>query len=154
MSYSKQEWTNNVSAIDEDKMNHIENGIYNNSVEIDKLQSTSWTTATLDSAFDVYGQGLDPAKYRKTGKTVEIKGVVTPTTDIPAGNTVKTIFTLPTGYRPSSTIYGICQGSGMNKWTITVYSNGNVGIQRYGTNEYTAAAAGVWLPFYISFLVD
>lgn len=39
MSYTKQTWTNNVSSIDEDKMNHIEDGIYNNSVDIANLST-------------------------------------------------------------------------------------------------------------------
>lgn len=39
MSYSKQTWTNNVSSIDENKMNHIENGIYNNSTEIEEIKN-------------------------------------------------------------------------------------------------------------------
>ena len=29
MSYNKHTWVNNVDAVDEDKMNHIENGIAN-----------------------------------------------------------------------------------------------------------------------------
>lgn len=36
MSYSKQTWINNVSSINETKMNHIEEGIYNNSILVEK----------------------------------------------------------------------------------------------------------------------
>ena len=37
MSYEKQTWTNNVSSIDETKMNHIEDGIYDNSIDLEAL---------------------------------------------------------------------------------------------------------------------
>ncbi len=37
MSYEKQEWTNNISTVDETKMNHIEDGIYDNSIDIEAL---------------------------------------------------------------------------------------------------------------------
>ena len=37
MSYEKQTWTNNVSTVDETKMNHIEGGIYGNSVDIKSM---------------------------------------------------------------------------------------------------------------------
>ena len=39
MSYSKQTWTNNVSIVDENRMNHIEDGIYQNSTDIELLQN-------------------------------------------------------------------------------------------------------------------
>ena len=45
MSYSKQTWTNNVSSIDEDKMNHIEDGIEENSIEIEGLKVRNIITA-------------------------------------------------------------------------------------------------------------
>ena len=122
--------------------------------QIDNLRAKDWQTATLNSAFTLYGQGASPVKYRKIGDLVEIRGVIAPTSAIAAGNTVVTIFTLPTGYRPSDTIYEICQGSGVNKWTITVYSNGNVGFQRYGTSNYVETPTSAWLPFHVMFSVD
>lgn len=38
MSYEKQTWTNNVSVANESRMNHIENGIYQNSLDIETAQ--------------------------------------------------------------------------------------------------------------------
>ena len=40
MSYSKQEWVNNVSYIDKDKLDHIEDGIYQNSIDIESIEET------------------------------------------------------------------------------------------------------------------
>lgn len=39
MSYTKQTWTNNVSVANESRMNHIENGIYQNSLDIETAQT-------------------------------------------------------------------------------------------------------------------
>lgn len=38
MSYEKQTWTNNISTVDEQKMNHIEDGIEQNSNEIERVE--------------------------------------------------------------------------------------------------------------------
>lgn len=39
MAYEKQTWANNVTPLDADHMNHIENGIAESSTEIEKLKS-------------------------------------------------------------------------------------------------------------------
>ena len=57
MSYAKQTWTNNVSVANESRMNHIENGIYGNSVQIEMLQEeTSQINSGLSNilGFDAY----------------------------------------------------------------------------------------------------
>lgn len=46
MSYSKQTWTNNVSIANESRMNHIEDGIYQNSINIESAQSDIQTLQT------------------------------------------------------------------------------------------------------------
>lgn len=46
MSYAKQTWTNNVSVANESRMNHIENGIYQNSLDIENAQADIETAQT------------------------------------------------------------------------------------------------------------
>lgn len=46
MSYEKQTWTNNVSVANENRMNHIENGIYQNSLDIENAQTDIETAQT------------------------------------------------------------------------------------------------------------
>jgi hypothetical protein len=41
MSYSKQEWINNISVANEERMNHIEEGIYQNDQSISRILSNS-----------------------------------------------------------------------------------------------------------------
>lgn len=57
MSYEKQGWTNNISSIDENRMNHIENGIYENSVNIENLENNT-----------------ENSIYYKSGNTITLSG--------------------------------------------------------------------------------
>lgn len=115
-----------------------------------------WIKPTIGSDFAVYasdGVSSTPA-CRKDGRTVEVRGIVKPTVDIPGGTDMHTIFTLPVGYRPSSPIYVVCQGSGNCTWLLRVNTSGTVDFSRYRNGETTmTASAGAWLPFQVTFLV-
>lgn len=115
-------------------------------------QDSGWQTATLTSDFELYSSTY-ANKYRKIGKTVYVQGGVKPTAQISA-NLETTIFTLPSGYRPSNQVSTMCQGSGMNKWCLTVNTNGKVTVQRYGTTSNIAIPTNAWLSFSISFAID
>lgn len=113
-----------------------------------------WIYPTLESAFAMYGtsEADNKVRYRKDGRMVEVRGIVQPTADIPGSTTVHKIFTLPSGYRPTSPIYLVCQGSGNCSWLLRITSGGEVGFSRYrnGAETYTASA-GAWLPFQVTF---
>ncbi len=76
MVYEKQEWINNETAADENKMNHIEDGIFNNSVDITDLKNRNVITAGLSASITISTTGentiaLDSIKTRLgTGFTV------------------------------------------------------------------------------------
>ena len=113
-----------------------------------------WIYPTLNSNFAMYGtdETANKTRYRKDGRLVEVRGIVQPTVDIAGSTTIYPIFTLPTGYRPSSPIYVVCQGSGNCTWLLRVNTNGEVGFSRYRNGETTAtASAGAWLPFQVTF---
>ena len=57
MSYEKHMWVNNVDSVDEDKMNHIENGIFNNSIDIINLKNRNAITAGLDGNITISTTG-------------------------------------------------------------------------------------------------
>lgn len=118
----------------------------------DLPQDSGWKEATLTSDFVAYNSTF-VNQYRKIGKIVFVEGGVKPTAQITA-NSETTIFTLPSGYRPSKQIIIICQGSGMNRWCLTVNTNGNVTIQRYGTTSNIAIPTNAWLPFSVTFAID
>ena len=120
-----------------------------------------WIYPTLGSDFAMYGtdESANKTRYRRDGRLVEVRGIVKPAVDLPKdgdGNTaIYPIFTLPVGYRPSSPIYAICQGSGNCTWLLRVNNNGEVGFSRYRNGDTSlTASAGAWLPFQVTFLAN
>lgn len=116
-----------------------------------------WVYPTLSSYFTMYGTSTsdNQTRCRKEGRIVEVRGIVTPTSDIAGSTTIYAICTLPEGYRPNSPIYAICQGSNNCTWLLRVATNGEVGFSRYRNGDATAtAAAGAWLPFQITFVAN
>lgn len=115
---------------------------------------TGWTNLTLGSEFQQYGTG-NAVRYRKIGDIVEVRGIVTPTADIAGGTDMHTIATLPSGARPVESLYTICQGSSNCTWLFRVNNTGTLDFSRYRNGNTTAtAAAGTWLPFQMTFMVD
>lgn len=113
-----------------------------------------WIFPTLSSNFAMYGtsESDNKPRCRKDGRLVEVRGIVTPAADIEGSNTIYPIITLPEGYRPSSPVYLLCQGSNNHTWLLRIATNGEVGFSRYrngGTT--TTATAGTWLPFQATF---
>lgn len=118
-------------------------------------QDSGWIIATLTSSFKPYNNNNSNTPiYRKVGKTVEIKGIVSPSATISAGDTAN-IFVLPEGYRPlNRAVTKICQGTSRNVWLLSIGTNGAVEFARYGTTNYADASTSVWLPFQATFLID
>lgn len=109
-------------------------------------QNGEWIYPELLSPFETYPVDNAEVRYRKIGNIVFIHGVVQNTEEIEKGK-VTPMFTIPSGYRPSGTnIQILSQGSGMNKWLLSVSINGNVSVQRYGTTEDINIPEGTWLP--------
>lgn len=113
--------------------------------------SGSWTLPALNDGFEVYSEGTSEVRYRKIGDVVYIRGAVKPSVDIESDK-VTTIFNLPSGYRPSKlNVNGIMQGTGMNKWCLSITTGGAVNVQRYGTTTNDTIPAGSWLNLDISY---
>ena len=68
----------------------------------DLTDNVAWTEVLggvgFQNSWVNYGGGASTAGYRKVGKTVYLKGLVK------TGNNATTIFTLPSGYRPTNTV--------------------------------------------------
>ena len=92
---------------------------------------------TLNSGYQSYGDDY-PNKVWRFGNVVFMQGAVKPTTDKSASTSPVVFATIPPGFRPSSTFYQVCQGSGMNRWTLCVGSDGEVCWSRYGSNTSSA----------------
>lgn len=108
----------------------------------DKIDSLSYTSPFAD-------YGSTPTEISKSGSMVDLSGAATcSTAGHITGNTERTMFTLDNKYRPSNDARTfVCQGSGTEKWILTVRSNGNVAASRYTGSQ----SAGVWLPFSVSY---
>lgn len=116
---------------------------------------SGWQKVTLTSDFKPYNNtASNTPQYRRVGKVVQVEGVVSPTSTIDGGTTQHTIFTLPSYYRPSSLISTLCQGSGYNKWLLTIDTTGKVTFSRYSSNAWVDASTTVWLTFSVTYLVD
>ena len=116
------------------------------------IHDSGWLYPTLEE-FSNY-KDSQSVKYRRVGKVVTIQGIVKSNATILAGGSGN-IFTLPDGYKPSSTIYKLCQGGYSNHWLLTVSSNGSVTLNRYSKGgTYVDLSTDAWLPFYCTFMVD
>lgn len=114
-----------------------------------------WKTATLSSGFtNYYSSGSEAPIYRRVGNVVEIRGTVKPVDEIASSTDYTTIFTLPEGYRPHTSVFTLCQGTANCVWLLRVATSGAVGFTRYRDGDsLTAAANTVWLPFQCIFTV-
>lgn len=114
---------------------------------------TSWKTITLNNLFTYYDNNSNTPKYKKIGNIVMLAGIITPTQTLDS-STERLIGNLPEGYRPVHEVRVICQGSGMNRWLLSIFANGNIMFQRYGTTAMSNVSAGNWLPFNTTFFTE
>ena len=122
----------------------------------DKLNDdTGWIDLEFSSDFENYnGTASNNPKYRRIGNIVMLQGVATPVEKTPADSSSLELFTIPEEARPSKEFYQLCQGTGNNKWLLTITRNGAVTFSRYGTTDWASANPGNWLPFNIVYFID
>ena len=123
--------------------------------QVSFYRDTPWTNLALDSAWAYYNNDVsNTPKYRVKGDVVEIRGQISPTTAHATSNTRETIATLPSGVRPSSDIYVICQGSGKATWLFSVQKTGEITLSRYGVSSNDTVPLNAWLPFQVTYILD
>ena len=118
------------------------------------LVDTGWIDATLSGLFKEYTTGSSGPEYRREGKRVYIRGVVSPKQNITGNTDSNTIFVPPEGFRPSKTEYCECQGSAKGTWFLDITTGGEVRMSRYGAGSFQTAEVDCWLPFSYNFPVD
>lgn len=130
---------------------------------ISDLQDSVSQNVNFVSPFVLYGAGNTSGgtfEVKRVGKVVTVRGVASVKSNITLGTAQQTMGVVPAGFRPSLMVYAVMNGSGANRWLLSVEPGGNVTAARYGITEYTemsaqtSSAAGVWLPFTITYLVD
>ena len=108
---------------------------------------------SISSGFEVYSSGNDP-RYRVNGNLVTVTGIVKPTATV-TSNTVGVEFAsgIAEEFRPKVHQQFICQGSGINRWVMSVNTDGKLYVSRYGTNAYVDIPAGAWLVFTVTYSI-
>lgn len=126
-----------------------------NEVNDNLTVGSGWIDLEFSSNFENYGgTANNNPKYRKIGKVVILQGITTPVEKTPDDTTQLELFTIPEEIRPSKVFYQLCQGTGANKWLLTINTNGMVTFSRYGTANLVSAKPGNWLPFNIVYFID
>lgn len=125
-----------------------------------QVEDTDWITLELESDFKAYNNNSSNVpRYRRIGKMVEVKGVVSPTSSDNTLNsaTEMTICTIPEEIRPGLNTDVICQGSGTNIWLASLKASGNLNACRYRNSaSYSSSppSTSTWMPFHIMYFLD
>lgn len=93
---------------------------------------SGWITPTLNSPFTNYGSGWADVSYRKINDIVCIQGLVL----INGASNGSTIFTLPSGYRPTGHIMFAGFNGNVGHARIDIQSDGDVGLQTQAANSW------------------
>ena len=114
---------------------------------------SGWVDVEWTSNFKDYDDSPDSgAQVRRIGNIVYLRGTATPTNVLPGTIYITRMGNLPSGFRPDKNVQFVCQGSGTNRYTLTVYPDGNFGLSRYGTTEMSDIPKSAWLPFNTSYV--
>lgn len=101
------------------------------------------------SGFAQYNTSPSSSAYptaRRQGRIVQLAGAFKNNSSIPGSATERTMGTLPVWARPAQTCNFVVQGSGMNRYLLTITTSGNINCSRYGTgDQYGNMVAESWL---------
>lgn len=114
---------------------------------------TVWHSLTITGDFEQYGSATD-LRYKVSGNIVTVSGAVKPTVAFSPGATgVKFASGIAAEFRPDKQCNFVCQGSGMNRWLLTINTDGTLAVSRYGTTAYIEIPVGAWLTFNVSYAI-
>ena len=138
--------TTNVGNLSTNVENLSEN-VGNLSTNVEKKQDIIEDTGWIECK---YGNGIVPytsnsnARVRKIGNIVFLQGTLKNNT---AWSTHDSILTFDKKFAPSQESRFLCQGSGLNRFLLTVRTTGICKVERYGTNQSQGITikTGAWL---------
>lgn len=120
---------------------NVENLSENINKKQDIIEDTGWIECK-------YGNGIVPytsnsnARVRKIGNIVFLQGALKNNT---AWSTHDSILTFDKKFAPSQESRFLCQGSGLNRFLLTVRTTGICKVERYGTTKSITVEKGAWL---------
>ena len=119
------------------------------------IVDAEWVDLLVTSSFVLHnGTAANQPKYKVTGNVVTVTGAVSPKTAFTSTtDTVMIASGIPSAYRPKISQQFVCQGSGMNRWLLTITENGFLMVSRYGTTEATTVPTSAWLVFTVTYQI-
>ena len=120
------------------------------------FKGDEWHDLEWSSDFSNYNDNtIYRPQYKVCGNVVYVQGIAkansTLTTSTSSSLTLAT--GIPAPYRPAYAQHCVCQGSGMNRWLLTVGNGGTLLLSRYGTTEAGSVGTGSWLPFSFAYMI-
>lgn len=119
--------------------------------------STPCKALTVSTGFATYTSSTETMKgsepqYQVSGNIVSVFGELKPTASIKTSATeIEIAGTIPERFRPGMKMSFLCQGSGSNKWLLSIKTDGNLYMSRYGISSFETINSGTWLPFSVSY---
>ncbi|MDT2814375.1 hypothetical protein P7H75_05910 [Vagococcus carniphilus] len=118
-----------------------------------ELSTNGPTRLSPASGFSVYSTSEEnEPRARRFGKTVTLSGAFTNNNNLAKGWS-GVIGYLPGWATPSVMHRALCQGSGSNTFYLQVKPNGELFLERYGTNDTVAFNSGAWLTINTTYLI-
>ena len=109
------------------------------------VQTFNYTKFTYNSGYTYYTTaGVNMPMAQRCGRVVTLVGAFK-NTSAQSSAAVATIGKVPAGCEPLNTVSFVQQGSGTNRLFLTIESNGNIKIDRYGITSHIAIPANSWL---------
>lgn len=110
------------------------------------IPETAFTSSMYESGFAEYSSADNrQPRYSRDGRMVQITGVIRNNIIVNSGAPTVKMATLPKGVRPKSEVGFVLQGSGMNRFMLTVRPDGTLGFSRYGITAYTDVPVGTFI---------
>lgn len=101
------------------------------------------------AGFEPYSSDPSSGNYpsaTRNGRLVQLAGSFRNTVVIPASGDIRKMGTAPIWARPIQNVNTIVQGSQMNRYLLSVLTDGTIGVARYGTSSnYEQINTGHWL---------
>jgi len=149
LGYGTLEAGHQTSLFGKDVMINTDYGSYSLGYQ---TSDSPWIKVTYGSGISTYN-GYADVRVKRFGKVVQMRGHVTNST---SWTTLKTIFTVPEGFRPSSQVSIVQQGSGSNRWVLLVRLDGTCTADRYSNNTTMSntVPTGSWLCVQATWIID
>lgn len=122
---------------------------------IEKTTPSNWTNLVISDDYKPYDDLTENyPKFKKMNNIVCVRGILSPKESYTSSTTAVTIASgLPPECRPPKNLTFVCQGSGMNRWTLHITTSGDIKMNRYGISTYATVPTTAWLSFAICYSV-